>query len=350
MFRGETEYLRALMIYKFLTKGEQFKHKKDIGDVYELSSNGNDLRFFDMVKIRKTGKMFRGREILLLNVSPYAYVNLEGTCRFTAMRDLDSLFQEILYGFECQSMEVEENKYHNVLRRKTKHRRHYNQHDSEANYCESKEAWMKRKTEIYANSLEMSKGLLGQFEFFFVGDDYQMIKPLDFTGYLYGLARCLSDLDSKHWYTERAIHTHEVYFGTDRIDINERFHDYVEMANILGVNAKTDDIPCDFKSLEEIKKKVKSRIYIFLAVTKYFFKRGRMFSNADHKNINKMNYTFRSIYSALGGPCCIHKGEEDEMIAYFTAIRCSRDDLPLIINTNNKFAKNVMSKRFDLSI
>jgi hypothetical protein len=43
------------------------------------------------------------------------------------------------------------------------------------------------------------------------------------------------------------------------------------------------------------------------------------------------------------------KGEEKDMIAYFTALRCTQDDLPLLINTENESALDVLRKRFDLS-
>ena len=93
----------------------------------------------------------------------------------------------------------------------------------------------------------------------------------------------------------------------------------------------------------------KSRVYVYLEVVKYFFKNGMKFSDEDIKNIMDRTYNIRCIYSALGGKYCMKKSEEKDMIAYFTALRCTKDDLPLLINTENESAKNVLFRRFDLS-
>jgi hypothetical protein len=141
----------------------------------------------------------------------------------------------------------------------------------------------------------------------------------------------------------------ETYFGSDVLDIHDKYNEYLEIVNTLGVQAKIEDNGCRYNSLEEIQKNERSRIYAYLEVIKYFFKNGMKFSDEDTKNIKDRTYNIRNIYSALGGKYCVKKGEEKDMIAYFTSLRCTRDDLPLLINTENEFAMDVLRRRFDLS-
>jgi hypothetical protein len=131
----------------------------------------------------------------------------------------------------------------------------------------------------------MSKGFLNKFAFFFVSNDPQMIKPLDFTGYLFFLARSLNDIERSMVYcVERLQERLEMFFGSDVTDIQDKYKEYLEIANILGVQLKTEDIDCRYNSLEEIQKNEKSRIYAYLEVVKYFFKNGMKFSDDDNVN------------------------------------------------------------------
>ena len=343
MFSQRTEYERAVLIYNFMTSGSSFQHKKDLGNVYELSSDGTDLKFFDTVKVRRTNKSIRGKEIILLNLTPYGYVNLEGLNKFNMVSGLEHLFNQNLFGFEVKSL-AEEATFHNILTRKQKYQL------GSVNYIETEAEWKKRTSATYNLVKDMSKGFLNKFAFFFVSNDPQMIKPLDFTGYLFFLARSLNDIERSMVYcVERLQERLEMFFGSDVTDIQDKYKEYLEIANILGVQLKTEDIDCRYNSLEEIQKNEKSRIYAYLEVVKYFFKNGMKFSDEDIKNIKDRTYNIRSIYSALGGKYCMKKGEEKDMIAYFTALRCTKDDLPLLINTENESAKNVLFRRFDLS-
>jgi hypothetical protein len=342
IFRKMTEYERACHIHKYLTTGESFNLNRDLGDVYQTSSNGTDLKFYDMIKLRKTGKTYRGKPILLLNVTQYCYVNLEGRSKWNLMQELNYLFEKILFGFNLNTYNEEMRGRWSLLSRKVKG------YGQKITYRESIAEHEARTRDIYNISLGMSKGLWDNYELFFIGDDYQMVKPLDFTGYFYYLARCLNDVEQVSYYSDENRKKLELFFGSDRIDINERYHSYVEIADILGVQTKMGDITCRFNSLEQIQNEVKSRIYIFHEVAKYFFKNGREFSDEDHKDIMNRSYDIRTIYSSLGGKYCMKKNEEKYMIAYFTALRCTKDDLPLLMNTNDA-AMDVLRKRFDLS-
>lgn len=342
MFRKITEYERACHIYKYLTTGESFDLNRDLGDIYQMSSNGTDLKFYDMVKIRKTGKAYHGKQILLFNVTQYCYVNLEGRSKWQLIQELERLFGEIFFGFKYGSYENKSDNRWNILSRKTKY------HGGKAVPTESEQDHKKRTRSIYDKCVEMSKGLRKNYELFFVGDDHQLVKPLNFTGYFDYLARCLNDIEMFSYCRDRDRDKLELFFGSDAIDINERYHNYVEVADILGVQTKMGDIICRFNTLEQIQKEVKSRCYIFHEVAKYFFKNGREFSEEDHKNILNRSYNIRAIYSALGGKYCMKTNEEKHMIAYFTALRCTKDDLPLLMNTNDA-AMDVLRKRFDLS-
>lgn len=342
MFRKMTEYERAYAIYKYLSAGESFDLNRDLGDIYQVSSNGVDLKFYDMVKVRRTNKTYQGKEIILFNVTPYGYINLEGRSKWNLMQELEYLFGQVLFGFKINSYNDEAQGRWSILVRKSKG---YGQRLA---YQESEEEYEARSKDLYNKCLEMSKGLWGKYEIFFVGDDHQMFKPLDFTGYFYYLARCLNDVEQVSYYSDANRANLEFFFGGDHIDINERYHKYVEIADILGVKSKIEAVPCRFNSLEQIHNEVKSRIYIFHEVTKYFFKNGRKFSEQDHKDILKRSYNIRAIYSALGGKYSMKKNEEKKMIAYFTALRCTKDDLPLLMNTNDA-AMEVLKKRFDLS-
>jgi hypothetical protein len=345
MFRQRTEYERIALMYDFMTSGKYFSYKKDLGNIFEVSSDSINLKFLNIVKVRRTRKYINGKEILLLNVTPCGYVNLEGKNKFNIITVLQRLFDQILFGFEVGTYN-EEVDGSNILNRNSKY------HIGRNEYTESEEEWRKRSNRMYDHIKEMSKGLLNKFAFFFVGDDTQMVKPLDFNGYLYFLARCVNDIESMscRLYTmDKYKQRLEIYFGSDVLDIHDKYKEYLEIANTLGVQAKIEDNGCCYNSLEEIQKNEKSRIYAYLEVVKYFFKNGMKFSDDDIKNINSRTYNIRSIYSALGGKPCIKNGEEKEMIAYFTALRCTQDDLPLLINTENEIAMDVLRRRFDLS-
>jgi hypothetical protein len=343
MFRKTTEYERACAIYKYLSVGESFDLNRDLGDIYQISSDGVDLKFYDMVKVRRTNKLYRDREIILLNVTPYGYVNLEGRSKWNLMQEFEYLFTQILFGFKVDTYKNEaQNNRWSILARK------YKGYGQRLIYRETDTEYEIRSKSLYDKCLEISRGLWGKYEIFFIGDDHQMVKPLDFTGYFYYLARCLNNVEHTSYCFDMHRTTLEFFFGSDHVDINERYHSYIEIANILGVTSKINAIPCRYNSLEQIQNEVKSRIYIFYEVAKYFFKNNREFSEEDHKNILKRSYNIRAIYSALGGKYCMKKNEEKKMIAYFTALRCTKDDLPLLMNTNDA-AMEVLKKRFDLS-
>lgn len=342
MFRKMTEYERACAIHKYLSAGESFDLNRDLGDIYQISSNGVDLKFYDMIKIHRTNKTYKSKEIILLNVTPYGYINFEGRSKWNLMQEFEYLLTQILFGFKVDSYNAETQGRWNIMSRKSKG------YGQRLTYQESDIDYEIRSKTLYDKCLEISKGLWGKYEIFFVGEDHQMVKPLNFTGYFYYLARCLNDIEQVSYYSDMHRTNLEFFFGSDQVDINERYQSYMKIANILGVTSKISDIPCRFNSLEQIQNEVKSRIYIFHEVAKYFFKNGREFSEEDHKNILKRSYNIRAIYSALGGKYCMKKNEEKHMIAYFTALRCSKDDLPLLMNTNDA-AMEVLKKRFDLS-
>ena len=67
------------------------------------------------------------------------------------------------------------------------------------------------------------------------------------------------------------------------------------------------------------------------------------------KNIKKRNYNVRVAYSALGGNVCMKPKEGNDVIAYFTALRASLADLPMLIGDNVTFepAIKIRNERFD---
>ena len=343
MFRKMTEYERAYHIHKFLTTGEPFNLNRDLGDIYQISSDGKDLKFYDMVKLRKTGKYYKGKEIILLNVTPYGYVNLEGRSKWNLMQEFEYLFEQLFFGFKIKTYKEEVHNRYSILSRKSSF-----QHGKIVP-IEREEEHKIRSNALYNNCVKMALGVFNKYELFFIGDDHQMVKPIDYTGYFYYLARCLNDVETHHYRDLLHKNRLELFFGCDAVDFNERYHTYTEIAEIIEVQTKMRDVSSRFYSLKYIQSDVKSRIYIFHEVAKYFFKNGRQFSEQDHKDIKKLSYNIRMIYSALGGKFCMKKNEYKKNIAYFTAIRCSKDDLPLLINTTNEAAMGVLMKRFDLS-
>jgi hypothetical protein len=349
MFRDHTDYERITHIYNYLFSSRPCKHEKDLGDIYQIESDGTDLKFFDMVKARRTGKTYAGKEILLLNVTPYGYVNLEGTCKFTLMSALEQYVHIVLFGFEIKSFDEEMRSNWGILTRKRKRRGNYVNGTYKPNYLETEDEWMHRAKETYAMCKKISKGLFHNFVYYFVGDDHQMVKPVDFTGYYYYLARCLNDVSGRSWRRVDNMMTLETFFGSNAKGIDEKYQEYLDVANILGVEAKIGDVTCNYNSLEEIQTNVKSRIYVFYEVAKYFFKNGRQFKDVDHKNIKKRCYNIRMIYSALGGNLCMKEDEEGDLIAYFTALRISLEELPLLINTPCNPAYDVLKKRFSIA-
>lgn len=349
MFRQQTEYERSLLLYKFLTENISFKHKKDLGDIYEIESNGKDLKFFDFVKMRKTGIFYKCKEIVLLNVTNYSYINFEGISKFTMTSGLEYLFFQLLFGFEVKSYDEElKDSARTILARKEKYSH------GVVTPLETHVEWEVRASHIWRTVNDMGKGLINDYLFFFVSNDPHMVRPYNIDGYLYFLARCLSDMEkfgSRRWYGDRYKRYLEFFFGNDAIDINEKYHEYTEIADSIGVHFNVEDIACPYNSLEEIQSNIKSRIYIFYEVAKYFFKNGRQFSEKDINDINKRSYNIRCIYSALGGKYCLQKGEEKDMIAYFTALRCTLGDLPMLLNATdvNELASQVINKRFENS-
>ena len=73
------------------------------------------------------------------------------------------------------------------------------------------------------------------------------------------------------------------------------------------------------------------------------------FSDEDNDDIKQRSASIRTAYSALGGKYCLKRGEENEMIAYFTALRCTKEDLPLLIDVTNNIAVEVLQRRFNIS-
>jgi hypothetical protein len=177
-----------------------------------------------------------------------------------------------------------------------------------------------------------------------------MIKPLGFEGYYYYLARCLSDIADWPWRREYNMQLLETFFGSHAQSIDEKYQEYLDIASCLGVQARIEDAPCNYNSLEEIQKSIKSRIYVFYEVAKYFFKNGHQFKDIDHKGISKRSYNIRMIYSALGGKLCLKDDEKDDVIAYFTALRAEQGDLPMLINVVYEPALEVIRKRFDKAV
>ena len=350
MFRDQTDYDRALCIYKFMAASEPFKHEKELGDIYQIESDGKDLRFYDMVKIRRTGKYYAGKEILLLNISLYGYVNLEGVCKFQIQNTLDRYFERVLFGFKIDSYREEMRSNWSILSQRFSRRGKMINGNWVRKPLENEKEWHKRAEETYYICKQMSKGLFDNFVYYFIGDDPQMVKPIDFTGYYYYLARCLSDVCGRSWRIVDNMSRLEVFFGSHAKGIDERYQEYVDMANILGVPSKIEDVTCNYNSLEEIQKSVRSRIYVFYEVAKYFFKNGRKFKDIDHKNIKKRSYNIRMIYSALGGNICMKPDEGDDLIAYFTALRVTQADLPMLINVIYEPAMEVLRKRFDKAV
>lgn len=350
MFRQITEYERMDRIHKFMSSAESFKYKKDLGDIYEIESNKTDLKYFDMVKVRRTSKIFAGKEILLLNVTPYCYVNLEGLCKFNMISTLENSLQGILFGYE-----LEEDLYSEIDKSRSSILQRYSKYNRSTCCCintESEADWKVRSKAMFANMKQMSLGLHNNYKYFFIGDDPQMVKPINFTGYYFYLARCLNDFAKNKWYWNKTHYKTilEYFFGSDASGIDEKYQEYLDMANILGVEKRIEDVSCDYSTLEEIQKAVKSRIYIFYEVAKYFFKNGRQFKDEDHKNISKRSYNIRMIYSALGGRICLKAEEKCDIIAYFTALRATKEDLPMLMNVTNESALEVIQNRFDRSI
>lgn len=347
MFRQITEYERMDRVHRFMSSAESFKYKKDLGDIYEMESNSVHLKYFDMVKVRRTGKIYAGKEILLLNVTPYCYVNLEGLCKFNMISTLDLILQDVLFGFELGKNIANElaHNHSSILQKYSKYNR--STHTNED--IESEADWKVRSKTMFANMKQMSLGLHNNFNYFFIGNDPQMVKPIDFTGYYFYLARCLNDFakSDKYWNPGRFKRNLEYFFGSHATSIDKKYQEYIDMANILGVEKRIEDITCDYNTLEEIQSNVKSRIYIFYEVAKYFFKNGRQFKDEDHKNIKKRSYNIRMIYSALGGKICLNDKEKKDPIAYFTAIRANKEDIRMLMDVTNEHALEVLQIRFD---
>lgn len=350
MFRKHTDYEKTVHIYNYLSEAKSCKYTKDLGDIYQIESDAVSLKLYDMVKARRTGKTYAGKEILLLNVTPYAYVNLEGTCKFSAMATLERYFNIVLFGFEVNSFNEEIKSSWGILKRKTKRRGNYTNGIYTPNYSETETVYNLRAKETYAQCKKMSEGIFSNFVYFFIGDDHQMVKPIDFTGYYYYLARCLCEITGRTWNREYGMKKLETFFGSHAKSIDEKYQEYLDIANTLGVKTKIEDVTCNYNSLEEIQKSVKSRIYIFYEVAKYFFKNGRQFKDIDHKSIKKRSCDIRVIYSALGGNLCMKENEVNDPIAYFTALRATKDDLPLLINVTYEPALEVLRKRFDKAV
>ena len=308
------------------------------------------LKFFDMVKARRTGKYYKGKEIILLNVTPYAYVNLEGVCKFTLMASLEKYFREVLFGFEVKSLNEEIKSNYGILTRKTHRRGNFTNGKYDPNYMETETAYNIRVKETYAQCKKMSEGLFNNFVYFFIGDDHQMVKPIDFTGYYYYLALCLCEITGRWWYREFGMKKLETFFGSHAKGIDEKYQEYLEIANTLEIKAYIGGVTCNYNSLEEIQKSVKSRIYVFYEVAKYFFKNNREFKDIDHKGIKKRSYNIRIIYSALGGHLCMKENEMNDPITYFTALKATKEDLPMLINVAYEPALEVIRKRFDNAI
>lgn len=330
-----------------MTSKVSFKHNRDIGGIYEVESDGTDLKFFDMVKVRKTGKYVQGKEILLINVTPYGYVNFEGRSKFSCMMGLEALFKDVLFGYKVEPFDVEKDRCFLAMKYS---RRYINGSHTP---LETEDQHIARAYPIYTEFLKMSKGLLNKYTYFFVGDDHQMVKPLNFKGYYYFLAMCLHELTGRTWRLEERKNILESFFGSHAQNIDDKREEYLEAAECLGVEAKIEDAPCEYNSLEEIQKKVRSRIYLYFEVIKYFFKNGCKFTDSDHKGIDNRSYNVRTIYSALGGKICLKPEEEadDDIIAYFTALRVDKEYLPILLHdTTNESVKNVLIKRFESGV
>lgn len=346
MFRSDTDYERAVYLYKYLSSGEYFKHKKDLGDIYEIESDGVDLKFFNIVKARRTGKFYMGKEILLLNVTTCDYVNFEGKSKYSMIMSLEKLFLIVLQGFELKSFNEEFQENWSIMGKKYKRKLVHNQLVP----AETDTQHIQRAKIIYDQCKKMYKGLFNNFVYYFVGDDPQMDKPLNFIGYYYYLARCLNDISNHPWRLKSAMKKLEGYFGSHAQSIDEKYQEYLDIASCVGVETRAEYVTCNYNSLEEIQKNIRSRIYVFYEVIKYFFKNGRLFKDVDHKNINKRSYNIRVMYSALGGKVCLKEGEYNDVIAYFTALRAEQGDLPLLINVIYEPALEVLRKRFDNAV
>jgi hypothetical protein len=338
---------RQNLLYSYLKDAAVFKSNKDMGDIYEISSNGTDLMFFDMVKMRRTYRFYKGKEIWIINVTPYNHTNLLGQCKTNSMQQSNHMLMELLMGYEVNP-EVDFRSSFGAFARKSKYEFTSSGH-REIVYTETEDEWSARTDVIKADYIEQSKGMLDKVHFFFVGDDHTMSRPLNFLGYCYYLTYILSLTVSYRFWGKYYKNILAKVFGEDRTEVSERLNDYQEIAKILGVDDTISDIACSYKSLADIQKNVKTRPYIFYEVCKYFFSKGMKFSDQDDLKIMDRSIHIRTVYAALGGKYCLKRSESETIIAYFTAQRATKEELPLLMDIGSEEINAILQKRFSLS-
>jgi hypothetical protein len=264
MFYKNTGWERVKLIYDFFISGKKVQYHIDLGDIYELSSDGTNLMFFDKVKVHRTGKTYEGKEILLYNVTPYNFTNLEESCKTQCMSNLEDAISEIMVGFSLTEddgtsifVDIEDK---GILRRKNHSKWTGNQNVKI--YDETIPVWRKRIEKDRPLIEEMSKGLMDRYHLYFVADDPFMVRPLSFTGYPHYLAFCLNMVARSGWWKSRYEKRLVSFFGSDHPSIEENYQHYKAVGAILGVPESMHDVESNYCSLKEIQDNIRSMQFL----------------------------------------------------------------------------------------